>query len=71
LAGYIATRYTFEVLNKVANNGSGLNRQTALAAFQKRESVDVGGFVVNYNAAGRGSQFVTQSMLGKDGYVVG
>ena len=71
LAGYIAARYTFEVLNKVANNGSGLNRQTALAAFQKRESVDVGGFVVNYNAAGRGSQFVTQSMLGKDGNMVG
>jgi ABC-type branched-subunit amino acid transport system substrate-binding protein len=71
LAGYIAARYTFEVLNRVANTGSGLNRQTALAAFQKRETVDVGGFVVNYNAAGRGSQFVTQSMLGKDGYMVG
>ena len=68
LAGYIAARYTFEVLNKV---GSGLNRQTALAAFQKRESVDVGGFVVNYNAAGRGSQFVTQSMLSRDGHMVG
>lgn len=68
LAGYIAARYTFEVLNRV---GAGLNRQTALAAFQKREPVDVGGFMVNYNAAGRGSQFVTQSMLGKDGYMVG
>jgi ABC-type branched-subunit amino acid transport system substrate-binding protein len=68
LAGYIAARYTFEVLNRV---GAGLNRQTALAVFQKRESVDVGGFVVNYNAAGRGSQFVTQSMLAKDGYMVG
>ena len=68
LAGYIAARYTFEVLNRV---GAGLNRQTALAAFQKREPVDVGGFRVNYNAAGRGSQFVTQSMLSKDGYLVG
>ena len=68
LAGYIAARYTFEVLNRV---GAGLNRQTALAAFQKREPVDVGGFMVNYNASGRGSQFVTQSMLGKDGYMVG
>jgi hypothetical protein len=71
LAGYIAARYTFEVLNRVANTGSGLNRQTALAAFQKRESIDVGGFVVNYNAAGRGSQFVTQSMLTKDGQTLG
>jgi ABC-type branched-subunit amino acid transport system substrate-binding protein len=68
LAGYIAARYTFEVLSRT---GVGLNRQTALAAFQKREPVDVGGFIVSYNAAGRGSQFVTQSMLGKDGYVVG
>ena len=68
LAGYIAARYTFEVLNRV---GAGLSRQTALAAFQKRESIDVGGFMVSYNAAGRGSQFVTQSMLGKDGQMVG
>ncbi len=68
LAGYIAARYTFEVLNRV---GAGLNRQSALAAFQKREPVDVGGFMVNYNAAGRGSQFVTQSMLTKDGHTVG
>ena len=68
LAGYIAARYTFEVLSKA---GAGLNRQTALAAFQKRESVDVGGFRVSYNAAGRGSQFVTQSMLSRDGHMVG
>jgi ABC-type branched-subunit amino acid transport system substrate-binding protein len=68
LAGYIAARYTFEVLNRA---GAGLNRQSALAAFQKRESVDVGGFRVSYNATGRGSQFVTQSMLTKDGHTVG
>lgn len=68
LAGYIAARYTFEVLSRA---GAGLNRQSALAAFQRRESVDVGGFRVNYNAAGRGSQFVTQSMLSRDGYTVG
>jgi hypothetical protein len=68
LAGYIAARYTFEVLNKI---GRGLSSQTALAAFQKRESVDVGGFMVSYNASGRGSQFVTQSMLTKDGHTVG
>lgn len=68
LAGYIAARYTFEVMNKV---GAGLNRQSALAAFQKRESLDVGGFRVNYNATQRGSVFVTQSMLSKDGQTVG
>ena len=68
LAGYIAARYTFEVLNKV---GSNLSRQTALAAFQKRESIDIGGFRINYNATQRGSTFVTQSMLAKDGRTVG
>jgi hypothetical protein len=71
VAGYIAARYTFEVLNRVASTGSGLTRQTALAAFQKRETINLGGFIVNYNAAGRGSQFVTQSMLGPDGNSVG
>lgn len=68
LAGYIAANYTFDVLKKI--NGP-LNRQTVLAAFQRRDQADVGGFRVSYNAAGRGSQFVTQSMLSKEGHTVG
>ena len=68
LAGFIAARYTFEVLNKVSGV---LSRHTVLSAFQKREPVNVGGFMVNFNATGRGSQFVTQSMLGRDGQTVG
>lgn len=68
LAGFIAASYTFDVLKKI--NGP-VNRKTVLAAFQRRDEVDVGGFRVSYNAAGRGSQFVTQSMLSKEGHTVG
>jgi ABC-type branched-subunit amino acid transport system substrate-binding protein len=68
LAGFIAASYTFNVLKMI--NGP-LNRKNVLVAFQRREQLDVGGFTVKYNAAGRGSQFVTQSMLNKDGRTVG
>lgn len=62
---------------ELAQLTAGLEQQSrqryvlALAAFQKRESIDAGGFRVSYNAAGRGSQFVMQSMLTKDGHTVG
>jgi ABC-type branched-subunit amino acid transport system substrate-binding protein len=68
LAGFIAANYTFDVLKKISGP---VNRKTVLAAFQRRDDVDVGGFRVSYNAAGRGSQFVTQSMLSKEGHTVG
>lgn len=68
LAGFIAARYTFDILSKVSGP---LNRQSALAAFQRRDQADVGGFKISYNVAGRGSHFVTQSMLTKDGQTVG
>lgn len=68
LAGFIAASYTFNVLKTISGP---LNRKNALAAFQRREQIDLGGFRVSYNAAGRGSQFVTQSMLNKEGHTVG
>lgn len=68
LAGFIAARYTFEVLNGVAG---ALTRAGVLAAFQQREGVDVGGFRVAYNTQRRSTTFVTQSMLTLDGRVVG
>jgi hypothetical protein len=68
LAGYISATYTYDVLKSI--NGS-LNRKNALAAFQRRDQIDVGGFKIKYNATGRGSQYVTQSMLSKDGRTVG
>ena len=68
LAGYIAARYTFEVLSE---GGGALTRQSALAAFQRRTTLDVGGFRVAYDPRRRGGAYVTQSMLTTDGRVVG
>jgi ABC-type branched-subunit amino acid transport system substrate-binding protein len=68
LAGFIAARYTYEVLNDV---DGALTRQAALAAFQRRAPVDVGGFRVSFNRERRGGAFVTQSMLTVDGRVIG
>jgi ABC-type branched-subunit amino acid transport system substrate-binding protein len=68
LAGFIAARYTFEVLNTVDGIPS---RQAVLAAFQRRASFDIGGFRVDFGGRSRGGSFVTQSMLSQDGRVIG
>lgn len=68
LAGFIAARYTFEVL---ADIDVQLNRQAVLAAFQRRSAVDIGGYRVAFNAQRRSASYVTQSMLTMDGRVVG
>lgn len=68
LAGFIAARYTFEVLNDVDGQ---LTRQSALAAFQRRAAMDVGGFRVSFNPQRRSSTYVTQSMMTIDGRVIG
>jgi ABC-type branched-subunit amino acid transport system substrate-binding protein len=68
LAGFIAARYTYEVLNDVEGP---LTRQSALAAFQRRAALDVGGFRIAFNPQRRSATYVTQSMLTADGRVVG
>ncbi|WP_227820420.1 ABC transporter substrate-binding protein [Ramlibacter tataouinensis] len=68
LAGFIAARYAFEVLGGVDGQ---LSRASVLAAFQRRETLDVGGFRVSYDGRRRGGTFVTQSMLTTDGRVIG
>lgn len=68
LAGFIAARYTFEVLKETEGM---LTRQGALAAFQRRASLDLGGFRVSFNAQRRSSRYVTQSMMTHDGRLVG
>lgn len=68
LAGFIAARYTYEVLADI--DGS-LSRATALAAFQKRRAVDLGGYRIAFDAHRRSATYVTQSMLTADGRVVG
>jgi ABC-type branched-subunit amino acid transport system substrate-binding protein len=68
LAGFISARYTFEVLNGIEGN---LTRAATLAAFQRRDTLDLGGFRVSYEGRRRGAAFVTQSMLTVDGRVIG
>ena len=68
LAGYIAARYTFEVLNDI---DGALTRQSVLAAFQRRAPLDVGGYRVAFDPRRRSATFVTQSMLTTDGRVIG
>jgi hypothetical protein len=68
LAGFIAARYTYEVLNDVDGP---LTRQSALAAFQRRANLDVGGFRISFNPQRRSSTYVTQSMMTMDGRLIG
>ena len=68
LAGYIAARYTFEVLNSVQGP---LSRSSALKAFALRSSLDLGGFQVSAQWRKLETHFVTQSMLGSNGRVIG
>jgi ABC-type branched-subunit amino acid transport system substrate-binding protein len=68
LAGFMAARYTFEMLQGV--DGS-LNRASTLQAMQKRSSMDLGGFRVALDARSRSGTYVTQSMLSPDGRLVG
>jgi ABC-type branched-subunit amino acid transport system substrate-binding protein len=68
LAGFIAARYAHEVLSDI---DGALTRHTALAAFQRRAPVDVGGFRIAFDPKRRGGAYVTQSMLTQDGRVIG
>jgi ABC-type branched-subunit amino acid transport system substrate-binding protein len=68
LAGFIAARYTYEVL---ADIDGAPTRQNALAAFQRRAALDVGGYRIAFNPQRRSATYVTQSMLTVDGRVVG
>ncbi len=68
LAGFIAAHYTCEVLAEI---DTPLTRASALAAFRKRATMDLGGYRVNFNADGRSATYVTQSLLTADGRVIG
>ncbi len=68
LAGFIAARYTFEVMQTIETP---LTRSAVLEAFTRRLATNVGGFRVAYEAQRRSSAYVTQSMLATDGRVIG
>ena len=46
-------------------------RANALAAFQRRTKIDMGGFRVSFNPQRRSSTYVTQSMMTLDGILIG
>jgi ABC-type branched-subunit amino acid transport system substrate-binding protein len=68
LAGFIAARYTYEVIQGIEGP---VTRASTLQAFSRRQDHDLGGYRVAYNAQKRSSIFVTQSMLGADGRLIG
>lgn len=68
LAGFIAARYTAEVLQQTSG---ALQRSAVLSSLQQRRSVNVGGWNVSYQDKKRLAAFVTQSMLSPDGRIVG
>lgn len=68
LAGFIAARYTYEVLSEVEGP---LTRSSVLSTFQRRDNLDVGGFRVSFNAQRRSTTYVTQSMMTLDGRLIG
>jgi len=68
LAGYIAARYTMDVLSEVEGAPT---RQSVLTAFQRRSKADIGGFLVRFNPQRRSNTYVTQSMMTADGRLIG
>jgi hypothetical protein len=68
LAGYVAARYTHEVLQGVDGP---LTRANAMQAFARRSTVDLGGFRIAPDARNPGTAYVTQSMIAADGRLVG
>ncbi len=68
LAGYISAQYTAHILGQIEGAPT---RQSALAAFRRRASVDLGGFQVAFQDKRRSSSYVTQSMITSDGRLIG
>lgn len=68
LAGYVAARYTHEVLQGLDGP---VTRASAMLAFARRSTVDLGGFRIAPEARHQGTAYVTQSMIAADGRLVG
>ena len=69
LAGYLASRYFTQVLERIDGP---LTRERLQQAFARRPSAELGGFDIRFaGPASRGSRFVTQTMLTADGRLLG
>lgn len=67
LAGFIAARYSYEVLQGV----EAPSRSSVLQAFARRAPVDLGGYRIDPDIRRKSSAFVTQSMISSDGRLIG
>lgn len=68
LAGFIAARYTAEVLSAI---GGPLTRASVLSALRQRTPMQFGGFSVAYQDGKLANTHVTQTMLSANGRIVG
>jgi len=68
LAGYVSARYAQEIL--LSTDGA-INRASSMQAFARRNTVELGGLRLAADARRRGNAFVTQSMIGADGKIIG
>ncbi|RYF00736.1 MAG: twin-arginine translocation pathway signal protein [Comamonadaceae bacterium] len=68
LAGFIAARYTAEVLSAI---GGPLTRASVLGALRQRTPMQFGGFSVAYQDGKLANTHVTQTMLSANGRIVG
>lgn len=68
LAGFIAARYTAEILGSISGP---ITRASVLSTLQRRADVNVGGYTVAYKGKKRSNAYVTQSMLTQDGRIIG
>ncbi len=68
LAGFIAARYTYEIIRSIEGPAT---RASVLLAFSRRQEHDLGGYRIAYAAQKRSSVYVTQSMLSADGRLIG
>ncbi|MES2609875.1 MAG: ABC transporter substrate-binding protein [Pseudomonadota bacterium] len=67
LAGFIAARFTENALARVSQP---VSRSSLFAALKKKEDSDLGGFNVIFDKAVRISQYVTQTVIARDGRVL-
>ena len=68
LAGFIAARYTAEVLAGISGP---VTRASVLAALRQRNALEIGGFGVAYQDGKLATTQVTQTMLSANGRIVG
>lgn len=68
LAGYIAGLYA---LSQVRDSGQNPSRESLLAQVGRRSALNLGGWRVEFRDDHRGSRYVTQTLIARDGRLIG